>query len=233
MFYPQSHLIRCIPSTRAPSSVPYPFAPCYIPYFIAISAFSIKHNIFNGIYILPALLRINKGVFAGFGKHSNNSSNYDGGGTRLLSQNLSVRVRYTRTQRSPSHRLLASCTRTPFVLVSSFGVGSSSNNSSKGARRISTPFAVIEWQTLDFIVLATWVRSALGWRYRRWQWVIQADIRQAALKGEDFPCICVVRRRFVKAKTGEAGLEDMGMRARRIVLIGLECSETPGGRLIR
>ena len=65
------------------------------------------------------------------------------------------------------------------------------------------------------------------------------DICQAALKGENFRCMGGVRRRFVKAKTGafssgvlEAGLEDMGMQARRIVLVGLEWSGTPGGRLV-
>jgi len=62
--------------------------------------------------------------------------------------------------------------------------------------------------------------------------VIQEDIRQAALKA------WVGVRRLVKAKTGagsvgvlQAELEDMGMRALRVVLVRLEGSGTPGGRL--
>ena len=48
-----------------------------------------------------------------------------------------------------------------------------------------------------------------------------------------------VRRRFVKANTRaissgvlKAWLEDMGMRARRIVLVELEWSGTPSGRFV-
>jgi hypothetical protein len=108
MFCPRPHSMRCILSTRAPSSLGYPFAAFCIPYFIAVPTLYIKHNIFNGTYILPALQ---------FRKNLSNSNKYDGG-IMLLSPNLSVRARYTRTQCSPSHRLLASSTLTPFVLVS-------------------------------------------------------------------------------------------------------------------
>ena len=80
---------------------------------------------------------------------------------------------------------------------------------------------------------------AQGWGYRRWQWKIKADIHQAALKGENFPWMGRVRRRFVKANTRaissgvlEAWLEDMGMRARRIVLVELEWSGTPSGSFV-
>ena len=48
-----------------------------------------------------------------------------------------------------------------------------------------------------------------------------------------------VRRRFVKAKTGavssgvlEGWLEDMGMQAPRIVLVGLEWSGTSSGKFV-
>ena len=84
-------------------------------------------------------------------------------------------------------------------------------------------FSATGKHTLEFIILAIWVRLALGWGYRKWQWEIQADIRQATLKGGNFRCIGGVL---------EAWLEDMGMRTPRIVLVGLEWSGTPSGRFV-
>ena len=55
------------------------------------------------------------------------------------------------------------------------------------------------------------------------------DVVQVALKGKTAWCAGRMRRRFMKAKTGavsggvlEAGLEDIKMRTRRVVLVRLE-----------
>jgi len=45
MFCPRPHSIRCISSTRAPSSLPYPFAAFYIPHCIFIAgAIRVRHT---------------------------------------------------------------------------------------------------------------------------------------------------------------------------------------------
>jgi hypothetical protein len=121
----------------------------------AVSLRSVLHTLFHlhprtiyqtqylqrHLYILTTLqLRI-KVSFRWIRKNLNNSNNYDGGGTMLLSQNLPVRVKHTRTQRSPSHCLLANAPPSPpsSSFPSLLGVGSSSNTSSKATRRIFLP----------------------------------------------------------------------------------------------
>ena len=60
-----------------------------------------------------------------------------------------------------------------------------------------------------------------------------------ALKGKTIWCVGRMRRRVIKAKIGavsigvlEAGLEDMDMRARRVVLVKLGWSVTPDRMLM-
>ena len=71
------------------------------------------------------------------------------------------------------------------------------------------------------------------------RWIIQADAGQVALKGKTIWCAGRMRQRVIKAKIGavsigvlEAGLEDMDMRARRVVLVKLGWSVTPDRMLV-
>jgi len=103
----------------------------HYPSSTIFSTASTFYQLFNWEYV--------KVSFTGLSKDLNNSNNYDGGSTMLLSQNLPVRVRYTRTQPSPftsSSRKLHPSTSPS--LPSLLGVRSSSNTSSKVARRIAS-----------------------------------------------------------------------------------------------
>jgi hypothetical protein len=147
MFRPRPHWIRCISPTRAPSSVPYPFAAFYLPYSIVIPALSIKHNIFNSIYILPALQ---------LGKNLSNSNNHDGG-AMLLSP--------TRPSQIHPHPVFGFSQTLPPPASSSFpsllGVGSSSDTSCKATRIISSSAGSIHFAEIGRRVLEC------IWRYGR------------------------------------------------------------------
>jgi len=155
-----------------------PSAPFYIPYFIAIPALSIKHNIFNGIYILPALQ---------FSKNLSSSNNYDGRGTMLLSQNLPVRV-------APSVLLPIVFLQTlhPYLLrprpppsLASDRPQPPDPKQQGGSLLRQDPFILQQSAHAGGYRSRQWGYVGAG-LYRRWQWVIQADIRQAALKGKVF-----------------------------------------------
>ena len=101
-------------------------------------------------------------------------------------------------------------------------------------------FMTVRRCTVEFINF-----SILVVRWRRvgntegLRWIIQADVGQVALKGKTIWCVGRMRRRVIKAKIGavsigvlEAGLEDMDMRARRVVLVKLGWCVTPDRMLV-
>jgi hypothetical protein len=107
-------------------------------------------------------------LFAGLDKNLNNSTDDDGGGVRYHPR-IYPSESGTPALSDRPHSSHKSSTFTPLVLVSFclLGIKPSSNSSSKATRRMSSfsvgsiHFAAIGKHTLEFIVLAIWVRSAL------------------------------------------------------------------------
>src|SRR6266446_137832 len=61
---PRPHLIRCIPSTRTPSTMPYPFAVFYTPYFIFIPSTIYQTQYFQRHLHFNSSSTANKNVFS-------------------------------------------------------------------------------------------------------------------------------------------------------------------------
>lgn len=107
---------------------------------------------------------------------------------QVLSQNLPLRIRYTRTQRSPCRCLLANASPSPlaslFLSLLDTDESSSTSASSKATRGILSSSAGSTSQQSGGTVSRRCylVYVMLSCKCRWWRWTIQADIHQVALK---------------------------------------------------
>jgi len=168
MFCPRPHSMRCIPPTRAPSSMLCPFMAFYTPYFIFIHI-----TIYQTWYIQWHLhfkdpSSANKGVFLWDSARTYNAVNYDGGGLRYHPKIYpSESDTPAPSIRPPIPLVKAQPSPPSFPSFSLLGIRPSSNASSKATLRMSSfligsiQFSAIGRHTLQFIVLTILVRSAL------------------------------------------------------------------------